>query len=51
MNVAEKLNFILGRVESIVEKGENDCYQHFLLFGQCVQKGSCTGLLEIGIAR
>ena len=36
-NVAEKLEFVLGRVESIVEKGENAGYQHFLLFPQCFQ--------------
>ena len=28
------------RVENIVEKGENDGYQHFLLFPQCFQKAS-----------
>ena len=26
-----------GRVESIVEKGENTDYQHFVLFPQCFQ--------------
>ena len=28
------------RVENIVGKGENDGYQHFLLFPQCFQKAS-----------
>ena len=32
MNVTEKLKFVLGRVENIIGKGENVCYQHFLLF-------------------
>ena len=32
------MTFNLGRVESIVEKGENAGYQHFLLFPQCFQK-------------
>ena len=36
-NVTQKLNFVLGRVENIVGKGENAGYQHFLLFPQCFQ--------------
>ena len=35
INVTEKLKFILGKLENIVEKGENAGYQHFLLFPQC----------------
>ena len=35
VNATEKLNFVLGRVENIVGKGENAAYQHFLLFLQC----------------
>ena len=31
INVAEKLKFILGTVENIVEKGENAGYKYFLL--------------------
>ena len=30
--VIEKLKFVLGRVENIMEKGENAGYQHFLLY-------------------
>ena len=41
--MAEKLKFVLGRVENIVEKGENAGYQHFLLFPQCFQKASLLG--------
>ena len=33
----QKINFVLGKVENLVGKGEND-YQHFLLFLQCFQK-------------
>ena len=43
--MAEKLKFGLERVENIVEKGENAGNQHFLLFQQCFQKASYTGLL------
>ena len=32
--LTKKLKFLLGRVENIVEKGENAGYQHFLLFPQ-----------------
>ena len=42
INVTQKtkLNFVLGRVENIVEKGKNAGYQHFLLFPQFFQKAS-----------
>ena len=40
INLYEKLNLILGRVENIVRKGENGDYQHFLLFPQCFHKPS-----------
>ena len=49
INVAEKLKFILGRVENIVGKGENAGYKHFLLFPKCFQKASYTGLLKTAI--
>ena len=48
-NLTEKLKFVLGKVENIVGKGENAGHQHFLLFPQCVQKTSFTGLLKVGI--
>ena len=35
ISVTEKLNFVSGRVENIMGKGENAGYQHFLLFPQC----------------
>ena len=50
MNVAEKLKFVLGRVDNIVGKGEKAGNQHFLLFPQCFQKVSYTGLLKVVIA-
>ena len=40
INVIQKVNFDLRRVESIVGKGENAAYQHFLLFPQCLQNFS-----------
>ena len=43
INVTQKLNFYLGRVENIAGKGENAGYQHFLLFPQCFQKLSFSG--------
>ena len=43
IRVMENLKFVLGRAESIVGKGENAGYQHFLLFPQCFQKASFSG--------
>ena len=47
--VTYMLKFVLGREESIVGKGENAGYQHFLLFPQCFQKVSLCGLLKVRI--
>ena len=47
INVTQNLKFVLGRVENIAGKGENDGYQHFLLFQQCFQKASYPGLLTV----
>ena len=49
IDMTEKLEFVLERVENFVEKGENAGYQHFLLFPQCFQKTSYTGSLKVGI--
>ena len=49
VNATQNLKFVLGRVDNIVGKGENGGYQHFLLFPQCFQKPSSTGLLKVGI--
>ena len=35
INAINKLKFVLGWVENIVEKGENAGFQHFLLLPQC----------------
>ena len=47
-NLNGTLNFVLERVENIVEKGENAGYQHFLLFQQCFQKASFQGSSKVG---
>ena len=49
LNMTQKLNFVVGRVENIVGKGENAGYQHFLLFPQCFQKFCAPGSLKVGI--
>ena len=49
INVTETLKFVLGRVENIVEKGENAGYQHFLLFTHCFQKDPFSRLLKVHI--
>ena len=46
LNLAEKLKFVLGRVENILEKGENAGDQHFLLFPECFQKASFSGVFK-----
>ena len=45
INVIEKWKFVLGMVENIVGKGENAGCQHFLLFPQCFQKASFSGIV------
>ena len=47
--VTQKMKFTFGRVENIVEKGENAGYQHFLLFPQCFQKLSFHEELKWGL--
>ena len=47
--VTQKLNFVLDEEDIIVEKRENAGYHHFLLFPQCFQKLSFTGLIEVVI--
>ena len=49
ISVTVKLKCVLGRVENIMEKGENAGYQHFLLFAQCFPKISTTGPIKVGI--
>ena len=40
---------VFDSVENIVGIGENAGYQHFLLFPQCFQKASFSGLVKVGI--
>ena len=49
IDVTEKFEFVVGRIENIFGKGENAGYQHFLLFPQCFQKPLFTGLLKVVI--
>ena len=43
-----KIEICFG-TENIVGKGENASYQHFLLYQQCFQKTSYSGLLNVVI--
>ena len=45
----QKFKFDFGRVENIVEKGENVGHQHFLLFPKCFQKASFSRSLKVRI--
>ena len=36
-------------VENIVGKGENNGYEHFLRFPQCLQQASFPGSIKVGI--
>ena len=49
INVTYKINFVMGRVENIVSKGENACSQHFLLYTECFQNTSSLWSLKVGI--
>ena len=44
-NGIQNLNFVLGRIENILGKGENAGYYHFLLF-QCFQKASFSRVVK-----
>ena len=48
--VTEPLTIVLWRVENILWKGENADYQNFLLFPECVQRGSFSRKLIFVIA-
>ena len=49
INVTEKSKSVFRRADNIVGKGENAGYQYFLLFPQCFQRASCTGILKVVI--
>ena len=37
------MKFVFGRIENILGREENACYQHFLFFALCFQKASLSG--------
>ena len=45
-NVAKTIISLVGRIEKIVEKGENAGNQQFLLFPQCFPKPSYLGSVK-----
>ena len=47
--ILKMMIFVFDRVENIVGKGENACYQHYLLFPQCFQRAFYPGSLKVGI--
>ena len=49
LNVVQIMICVSDMVKNIVEKGENAGYQHFLLFPECFQKASLSGLAKVGI--
>ena len=49
ITATQNLKFLLERIENMVGKGENDGYQHFLLYPQCFPKLSFSGSLIVGI--
>ena len=49
LNVAKATISVLDIVETMVGKGKNAGYQHFLLFPQCFPKPSSLELLKVGI--
>ena len=46
INAIQNLNFVLGRVENILGKGENTGYHHFLLFPKCFQKAPFSSVVQ-----
>ena len=46
INVDSKFEFVLGRGENNLGKGENAGYKHFLLFPKCFQKVSFSRVVE-----
>ena len=48
-NIAKKVISLYDRVENTAGKGENACYQHFLLFPQCFPQLSSIGWFKAEI--
>ena len=42
------MDFVTGRVENIVGKGENAGVQHFHLFPKCLKKSSSIWMIKSG---
>ena len=40
---------VFDRVENVIGKGENACYQYFLLFPQCLHRAFSRSSLKVGI--
>ena len=49
INTTTKLKFVLAMVESVLGKGQNSGYQHFVLFPKCFQKPPSSGSLKVGV--
>ena len=49
INVTEKLKFVLGRIQNIVERAAHAGYQNFVVFLQCLQKISFSGSFKVEI--
>ena len=49
INVVQNLKFVSGRIETIVGKGENAGYPHFLLFPQCFLEASFSRSIRVEI--
>ena len=47
INMTQRMNFVCKRVKITVGKGENDSYQHFLLFPYCFQKDFFPWIVKI----
>ena len=46
IHMTQNLNFVLGRAENILGKGENAGYQHFLLFSKGFLKASSSKVVK-----
>ena len=51
ISAIEKMKCVLGWVENIVEKGENGCFKHFLLFPTMFSKGFFLRIVKPHFAR
>ena len=47
LKMVQIIKFLFDGVENVIEKSENNGYQHLILFRQCFQKFSCSGSLKV----